>query len=108
MGYECFELTNQGGVAHLRMSRPERRNAMTAAFWKELPEIVRSLEAKVLVLSSTGPHFCAGLDISMFQGDQAFDTNTLEGRKKFRQKLGRTSIKSQFSGRSAVPGEPTS
>jgi len=87
MGYECFELTNQGGVAHLRMSRPERRNAMTAAFWKELPEIVRSLEAKVLVLSSTGPHFCAGLDISMFQGDQAFDTNTLEGRKKFRQKL---------------------
>ena len=87
MGYECFELTNQGGVAHLRMSRPERRNAMTAAFWKELPEIVRSLEAKVLVLSSTGPHFCAGLDISMFQGDQAFDTNTVEGRKKFRQKL---------------------
>ena len=62
MAYECFELSAEGGVAHLQLSRPERRNAMTAAFWKELPEIVRALDAKVLVLSSTGPHFCAGLD----------------------------------------------
>lgn len=87
MAYECFELSSQGGVAHLKLSRPERRNAMTAAFWKELPEIVRGLQAKVLVLSSTGPHFCGGLDISLFQGNEAFDTNTLEGRQKFRAKL---------------------
>jgi enoyl-CoA hydratase len=87
MAYECFELKSEGGVAHLQLARPERRNAMTAAFWKELPEIVRGLDVQALVVSSTGPHFCAGLDISMFQGDQVFDTNTLEGRKKFRQKL---------------------
>ena len=84
---ECFELEIDGGVAHLRMSRPERRNAMTAAFWKELPQIVRALEARVLVLSSTGPHFCGGLDISLFQGNESFGTNSLEGRQKFRQKL---------------------
>jgi len=91
MAYECFELTTAGGVAHLQLSRPERRNAMTAAFWRELPDVVRGLDAdgktRALVVSSTGPHFCAGLDISMFQGDQVFDTNTLEGRRKFRQKL---------------------
>lgn len=87
MGYECFELSEDKGVAHLKLSRPERRNAMTAAFWKELPEIVRGLDVRALVVSSIGPHFCAGLDISMFQGDQVFDTNTLEGRRKFRQKL---------------------
>jgi len=86
MGYECFELKVEGGVAHLQMSRPERRNAMTSAFWKELPEIVRGLDAKVLVLSSTGPHFCAGLDVSMF-GSGALTTESVEGRKKFRQKL---------------------
>jgi enoyl-CoA hydratase len=68
MGYECFELESAAGVAHLRLSRPERRNAMTAAFWKELPEIVRPLDAKVLVLSSTGPHFCAGLDVVVCPG----------------------------------------
>ena len=80
MGYECFELSIDNGVAHLKLSRPERRNAMTAAFWKELPQIVRGLEARALVLSSSGPHFCGGLDISLFQGNGSFDTNSLEGR----------------------------
>jgi len=87
MAYECFELSESEGVAHLKMSRPERRNAMTAAFWKELPEIVRGLQARVLVLSSTGPHFCAGLDVSLFQGNDSFDTNSLHGRLKFKSKL---------------------
>lgn len=86
LSYECFELTSDGGVAHLRMSRPERRNAMTAAFWKELPQIVRGLEARVLVLSSSGPHFCAGMDVSMFSSG-ALTTESVEARKKFREKL---------------------
>ena len=89
--YDCFELTEVKGVAHLVLRRPERRNAMTAAFWRELPEIVRKLDAegatRALVLSSTGPHFCGGLDVSLFQGEDAFDTNTPEGRRKFRAKL---------------------
>ena len=87
MSYECFEISVDNGVAHLKLSRPERRNAMTAAFWRELPETVRGLDAKVLVLSSTGPHFCAGLDISLFQGNDSFQTNSPEGRQKFRRKL---------------------
>ena len=87
MGYECFELSSDAGIAHLRMSRPERRNAMSAAFWSELPGIVRGLQAKVMVLTSTGPHFCAGLDVSLFQGSDSFDTNSLQGRMKFRTKL---------------------
>ena len=87
MAHECFELTLDAGVAHLKMSRPERRNAMTAAFWQELPEIVRGLDARAMVLSSTGPHFCGGLDISLFEGNQSFQTNTLDGRQKFRRKL---------------------
>ncbi len=90
MGYECFEVSTDNGVAHLKMSRPERRNAMTAAFWKELPQIVRGLDAggetRALVLSSTGPHFCAGLDVSMF-GSGALTTGTVEARKILRAKL---------------------
>ena len=90
MGYECFELTVEGGVAHLKMSRPERRNAMTAAFWKELPAIVRGLDAagetRAMVLSSSGPHFCAGLDVSMF-GSGALGTESVAARKHFKAKL---------------------
>jgi enoyl-CoA hydratase len=88
MSYECFELNIDNGVAHLKLSRPERRNAMTAAFWKELPEIVRGLSTKVLVLSSTGPHFCAGLDVSMFSTG-GLTTESVEARKKFRRELER-------------------
>jgi len=91
MAHDCFELTEVKGVAHLVLRRPERRNAMTAAFWNELPDIVRRLDAeertRALVLSSTGPHFCGGLDVSLFQGEDAFDTNTAEGRRRFRAKL---------------------
>jgi enoyl-CoA hydratase len=86
MSYDCFELETAGGVAHLKLSRPERRNAMTPAFWRELPEIVRGLEARALVLSSTGPHFCAGLDVSMF-GSGALTTENVAARKIFRDKL---------------------
>jgi enoyl-CoA hydratase/carnithine racemase len=39
VGYECFEVSRDGGVATLRLSRPERLNAMTRAFWLELPPI---------------------------------------------------------------------
>ncbi|HUN67927.1 MAG TPA: enoyl-CoA hydratase-related protein [Burkholderiales bacterium] len=87
MTYECFEVSVDRGVAHLRMSRPERRNAMTLAFWRELPEIVRGLEARALVLSSAGPHFCAGLDLSLFQDEEVTGTNSPEGRQRFRRKL---------------------
>jgi len=86
MKTDCFELDSEGGVAHLKLARPERRNAMTAAFWQELPQIVRGLDARVLVLSSTGPHFCAGLDVSMF-ATSALTTESVAARKVFRQKL---------------------
>ncbi|MFY9315420.1 MAG: enoyl-CoA hydratase-related protein [Burkholderiales bacterium] len=91
MGYDCFELETAGGVAHLKLSRPERRNAMTAAFWRELPAIVSGLDAegrtRALVVSSSGPHFCGGLDISLFQESSSFETHSNEGRLRFRKKL---------------------
>lgn len=69
---ECFDLTLSDGVAHLRMNRPEAMNTMTPAFWRELPALVNELsdagEARVIVLSSTGKHFTAGMDLAVFQG----------------------------------------
>jgi len=93
MRYECFDVSVEGKVAHLRLSRPERRNAMTASFWVELPAIVRELDAdggvRALVLSSTGPHFCAGLDLAMFQSSGELGGATPEARLRFRRELER-------------------
>lgn len=68
--YECFDLTIDGGVAHLQMKRPDAYNTMTPSFWSELPEIVgdidASAKARAIVISSTGKHFCAGMDTAVF------------------------------------------
>ena len=70
MAYECFEVSIGGGIAHIVMNRPEVRNNMNPALWAELPQIVREIDAdaqaRVIVISSTGPHFCGGIDVSMF------------------------------------------
>ena len=73
MSYTCFDVSIDDGIAHIVMNRPEKRNAMIAEFWTELPEIIRDIDenakARVIVLSSTGPVFCAGIDVGMFQND---------------------------------------
>jgi enoyl-CoA hydratase/carnithine racemase len=72
MEYTCFDIEEADGVAHLRLSRPDAFNTMTPAFWSELPEIVGELSdrgrARVIVLSSTGKHFSAGMDLAVFGG----------------------------------------
>ena len=73
MGYRCFDVEIADSVAHVRLSRPDELNTMTADFWRELPEIVTGISAdaaaRVVVISSTGRHFSAGMDLSVFTGD---------------------------------------
>jgi len=68
--YECFDVTIEGGVAHLQMKRPEAMNSMIRAFWNELPAIIKDIDdnarARCIVISSTGKHFCAGMDLAVF------------------------------------------
>ena len=68
--YQCFEVSVSEKVAHIRFNRPQKRNSMVPAFWDELPAAVRQLDAdasaRAIVLSAEGPHFTAGLDLSMF------------------------------------------
>lgn len=75
MPYECFTLDIHQQVAHIVLNRPEKRNSMSPAFWRELPQIVeqidREAQARAIVISSTGPHFSAGLDLAAFTGDGA-------------------------------------
>lgn len=75
MNDSCFELTVSDHIAHLQLNRPERNNMMTLSFWDELPALVRRIESdssvRVIVLSSTGKHFSAGLDLSVFQSLQS-------------------------------------
>lgn len=75
MTWRCFEVERDGAVAHVRMSRPDELNTMVREFWNELPQIVRALDAtgdvRAIVLSSTGRHFCAGMDLAVFSDGES-------------------------------------
>ena len=68
--YEAFAVEITDKVAHIRMNRPEAMNTMNKAFWNELPAIVRDIDmnvrARCIVISSTGKHFSAGMDLAVF------------------------------------------
>jgi enoyl-CoA hydratase len=70
--YECFDVDVSDSIAHVVLKRGDELNTMTPAFWRELPEIVTGISddgsARVLVISSTGKHFSAGMDLSVFTG----------------------------------------
>jgi len=83
-GRECFEVSVEAKVAHIRFSRPERMNAMTLAFWREMPEIAKELDARgdvrAAVSSSTGKHSTDGMDLSVFQTSDALGTDSIAAR----------------------------
>ncbi len=70
MGYSTLELTFDRGIAHLQLIRPQSYNSMNRAFWREWPEILEEIrkadDIRVVVISSTGKHFSAGLDLEIF------------------------------------------
>lgn len=82
MGYTCFDVSESDGVAHVRLNRPDQLNTMIAEFWSELPQIIDEISslgrARVIVISSTGKHFCAGMDLSVFTGDNSLTAGDAE------------------------------
>ncbi len=84
--YECFEVSIKDNIARVQLNRPEKRNSMNPQFWKELPEIIRDIDqearARVIVISSTGPHFSSGLDVSSFAGVASTASGTDEKNKR--------------------------
>jgi len=66
----AFDVSIEDGVAHLKLNRPDKLNSMNRTFWSALPAIVRDIDdnarARVIVISSTGKHFSAGMDLEVF------------------------------------------
>ncbi|MGY1602523.1 enoyl-CoA hydratase/isomerase family protein [Geodermatophilus sp. SYSU D00815] len=69
---DLLTVERDGGVAVLTIDRPAKRDAMTAAMWVALPELLDGLagdrRVRVLVVTGAGPSFCAGADIADLLG----------------------------------------
>lgn len=63
-------LTRIGSVAHVALSRPEKRNALDQAMLEGICEVIEELhgarDVRAVVLSGEGDAFCAGLDFLSF------------------------------------------
>ncbi len=79
MTYRCFNVEIAHGIAHIQLKRGSELNTMVPEFWHELPAIVREIDAgaqaRVIVISSTGKHFSAGMDLSVFTSGQSAGTS---------------------------------
>lgn len=80
----CFSLRIDQHIAHLVLNQPEALNTMHPRFWRELDAVLAHLhqagDARVMVISSTGKHFSAGMALETFGGAIALDDQSPEGR----------------------------
>ncbi|WP_395054904.1 enoyl-CoA hydratase-related protein [Polaromonas sp.] len=80
----CFTLSTSDHIAHLVLNRPEAMNTMHPTFWRELDDALTQInkagDARVLLISSTGKHFSAGMALEAFGGAISMDDQSPEGR----------------------------
>jgi enoyl-CoA hydratase len=91
-GYTTLSVSIANHIAHVQLTRPEQLNSMNPAFWHELPNAVRSIDqhsaARVIVISSLGKHFSAGMDLSVFtQMGKDFGGEPARRGEKFRRSV---------------------
>jgi 2-(1,2-epoxy-1,2-dihydrophenyl)acetyl-CoA isomerase len=68
-----FELDAATRVAHISLNRPDASNALSVEMLVQLHQaLVRSADARVLLLTGEGKNFCAGGDVKAFaaQGER--------------------------------------
>ncbi len=67
--FTCLTVTLADAVARIELNRPDKANALNGTLWREIGEVFRWVdetpEARVVVLSGAGRHFCAGIDFEL-------------------------------------------
>jgi len=81
-----LEQSREGPIAHVRLNRPDVRNAFNAevitALTRTFEELGGDHEVRAIVLSGAGPVFCGGADISWMRAslDLSYGDNVIDAR----------------------------
>jgi enoyl-CoA hydratase/carnithine racemase len=73
-------VSDEAGVRTIRMNRPGKRNALTAAMYDAMADAIETADAGCLLLAGTPEAFCAGNDLQDFlraSGGQGIGTAVL-------------------------------
>ncbi len=69
---DVFAIERAAQIATLWLDRPEKRNAMSHEFWRDLPLAMAELgddpEVRAVVMAARGKSFCVGLDLTALGG----------------------------------------
>jgi len=80
--FEVFRIERRDAVAVVWMNRPEKKNAMSPTFFRELPLVLEHLyregDVRAVVLTGAGDAFSAGGDIASF--DELTDLAAYRGQ----------------------------
>lgn len=91
MAYRSFTLETDAKIAHLKLNRPDKLNAMDGVFWRELDDILEQLQrdapARALVISSSGKHFCAGMDLAVLEQGEAIPEGNASSRTALHEQI---------------------
>jgi enoyl-CoA hydratase/carnithine racemase len=78
MEFETLALSEEKGILHVRLNRPEKRNAINDQVLLDLErcfsDVATGDKVRVVILSGEGKAFSAGTDISGFGGSSGADS----------------------------------
>jgi enoyl-CoA hydratase/carnithine racemase len=84
-------IDDRGAVRALTMNRPDKRNALNLSLSEALYEALREADkteaVRAIVLTGTGPAFCAGADLTEFAALSAANAALVERRADITAKL---------------------
>jgi methylglutaconyl-CoA hydratase len=83
----ALRVERDGGVLHITIAKPERRNAFDAALIAELHAAFSEVgDVRAVVLAGDGPSFCAGADVEWQRAsiDLSFDENVEDALRLYR------------------------
>ncbi len=90
MSYSTLDLSIDHHIAHIQLNRPGKLNTLVMEFWQDMvdafAEIESTADARVVVISSTGRHFTAGLDLNAF-GSIAADMQSATDPARIREQM---------------------
>lgn len=83
---QTLQLSINNHIAHVKINRPEKANALDATAWNELETLFNELDenddVRVIVLEGgESKHFCAGIDLSLLMSVSQNDI-TCEARRR--------------------------
>lgn len=86
--FTAFDYGVADHVATITLNQPQKRNAMSRAFWTEMKQVFAAIGddpgIRAVVIASTGPHFTAGIDLALLGDVMTVATGLEESRKRER------------------------